>query len=85
MRGWMALFLLSAVLCVASAITGIQSFDCDSRTGMAITGDWRTLALVYAATSVLLRYLSPLPYRLEGRLRRFLPLYLMRFKRSLAG
>jgi len=49
----MALFLLSAVLCVASAITGIQWFDCDSRTGMAITGDWRMLALVYAATSVL--------------------------------
>ena len=56
MRRWMALFLLSAVLCVASAITGIQSFDYDSRTGMAITGYWRMLALVYAATSVLTFY-----------------------------
>jgi hypothetical protein len=41
----MALFLLSAVLCVASALTGIQSFDYDSHTGMTITywrGYWRT-------------------------------------------
>jgi hypothetical protein len=59
MRAWMALFLLSVVSCVASALTGIQSFDYDSHTGMTITywrGYWRVLALVYAATSALAFY-----------------------------
>jgi hypothetical protein len=59
MRGWMTLFPLSTVLCVASALTGIQSFDYDSRTGMNITywrGNWRMLALVYAAGSGLSFY-----------------------------
>ena len=48
----MALLLLGCLLCVVSAITGIQAFEASSRTGTVITywkGYWRWLALVYAA------------------------------------
>jgi hypothetical protein len=45
----MALFLPSAVLCVASALTGIQSFDYDSRIGITIIywrGYWRVQKII---------------------------------------
>jgi hypothetical protein len=50
----MALFLPSAVLCVASALTGIQSFDYDSRIGMTIIywrGYWRVQKIIAASMS----------------------------------
>jgi hypothetical protein len=59
MRVLMALLILSCVLCVGSAITGIQAFEADSRTGTVVTywhGYWRLLALVYAAGSALAFY-----------------------------
>jgi len=52
MRVLMTLLILGSVVCVFSAITGIQSFYTDSRTGTVITywhGYWRLLALAYAA------------------------------------
>jgi hypothetical protein len=52
MRVLMALLLLGCIACIASAITGVQAFQADSRTGTVISywqGSWRWLALLYAA------------------------------------
>ena len=52
MRVLMALLLLGCIAGILSAITGVQSFYTDSRTGTVITywqGSLRWLALVYAA------------------------------------
>ena len=59
MRVLMTLLLLGVVLSIASAITGIQSVVCDSRTGTVITywhsyGRWLTLG--YAAVLALASY-----------------------------
>ena len=52
MRVLMALLLLGCLAGIVSAITGIQAFDANSRTGTVVyywQGPWRWLALVYAA------------------------------------
>jgi len=52
MRVLMALLLLGCVVCIFSAITGVQAFEASSRTGTLITywqGSWRWLAVVYGA------------------------------------
>jgi hypothetical protein len=59
MRLLMALLLISCVACIVSAITGIQAFDFDTRTGAVVAywhGYWRLLALFCAAISALAFY-----------------------------
>jgi hypothetical protein len=59
MRGFMTLLLFAAVFCVLSAISGVQSFHFDSRTGTDVTywhGYQRLFALVYAAACTLAFY-----------------------------
>ena len=59
MRGLMAVLLISCVICTVSAITGIQAFEADSRTGTVVSywhGYWRLLPLFYAAISALAFY-----------------------------
>ena len=59
MRVLMALLLFSCVACILSAVTGIQAFDANSRTGTVVSywhGYWRLLPLFYAAISALASY-----------------------------
>lgn|ERR1700719_759328 len=71
MRVLMALLILSCVLCIVSAITGIQAFEADSRTGTVITywhGYGRFYAIAGAFVSAVSFYgvyrRSPLAWKL---------------------
>jgi hypothetical protein len=76
MRVLMTMLIFAGVFCMLSAITGVQSFHYDSRTGSVIThhqGYGRMYAV--ASCSILccciLRYLPQIPACLEARLGSF--------------
>jgi hypothetical protein len=71
MRVLMALLLFSCVACILSAVTGIQAFDANSRTGTVVYywhSYWRLLALVYAAISALAFYVVYRRYSIAWKL-----------------